>query len=363
MQIRYLQLFRCPYWFIALGIGLLGYALAATAANGEIANNNPQSQAGALFATDEVLEVELRGPFEKLLEDESRRQRTFQIIANDIQQSVGVRAGGKSRRRVCEFLPLRLDFETFATASASQPDSVFKGHNFLYFTAHCRHTERSQADLIEEYLTYRILNLLTESSYRVRLLRVKYVDTRREDKSMTYYAFVTESQHMLAHRMGGQVLDINQVPKRRLNEEHAAIIYVFQYLIGNTDWSLVAGGGDDMCCHNGQLIEVGSEIFYVPFDFDLAGLVNPHYAYPDRSLPIERVTQRLYRGYCGPEEALRRAIEHVVSQRDAILDLYRAAPALSPTERDKGITFPNRFFEKAEDTEELLSDFQKRCLD
>jgi hypothetical protein len=273
-----------------------------------------------------------------------------------------VTTGGKSRRDVCDFLPLRLDFNSDGVAEPQGSPSVFSGHDFLYLATHCRYTSRSQADLIEEYLAYRILNLITDFSYRVRLMRVRYVDTEQAEMAMTHYAFTIESQHALAQRLGGEVLEIEQLPKRRLNEQHAALIYIFQYLIGNTDWSLVAGTGDDSCCHNGQLIGRGSDIFYVPYDFDLSGLVNPRYARPDSSLPIRRVTIRLYRGYCGPEDALRQALDHVLAQREAILDMYSNAPVLTDKQRERGIRFLKRFSDKAKDPERLLEVFERSCL-
>lgn len=243
------------------------------------------------------------------------------------------------------------------------PDSIFRGHEFLYVTTQCKSNARSRADLIEEYLAYRILNLITEFSYRVRLLEVNYIDSRRVGRSITHYAFFTECQSVLARRMGAEVLEVEHVLKRLLNEDHAALVYVFQYLIGNTDWSLVTATGDKTCCHNGQLIGGDSEILYVPFDFDLSGLVNPRYAYPDKSLPIKRVTQRLYRGYCGPEDALKRALEYVIAQREAIVELYSQAPILPQEERASGIEFLERFFEEAGHPERLLAKFQRQCLE
>lgn len=316
----------------------------------------------ALFASDDVLQVELRGPISKLLADTSNRQRPFQIDAGDGLQAITVRAGGRSRRSVCEFLPLRLDFDAAGSGSATGGDSVFSSHALLYLTTQCRDTRRSRADLIEEYLAYRILNAITERSYQARLLQITYIDNRQGNARMTHYAFVTESQHALAQRLGGEVLAIDTLPKQRLNEEHAAMIYIFQYLIGNTDWSLVAATGDETCCHNGQLIGMGAEIFYVPFDFDMAGLVNPPYARPDRSLRIRKVTDRLYRGYCGPREALARALEHIAGRRQAIINLYSGAEVLSPRERERGIDFLDRFFDEAQEPAKLLAKFQQGCL-
>lgn len=324
---------------------------------------SPRALAAAtLFASHDMLEVELRGPISKLLADTSNRRRPFQIDAGDGLQAVTVRAGGRSRRRVCEFLPLRLEFDEAGSGSAAGRDRVLSGHELLYLTTQCKDTRRSSADLVEEYLAYRILNTITERSYRVRLLQITYVDTRQDDALTTHYAFVTESQHALAQRLGGEVLETIALPKQRLNEEHAAMIYIFQYLIGNTDWSLVAANGDKTCCHNGQLIGMGAAIFYVPFDFDMAGLVNPPYARPDRSLRIKNVTDRLYRGYCGPADALAGALKHIVDRREAIISLYRDSEALSPRVRDRGIDFLDRFFNEAQDPEKLLAKFQQGCL-
>ena len=351
--------------WVRLGVTLLSLGLGpAVAAESEvIPRGTSGADAALLFDSDEVLEVRLYGPIEKLLEDTSKRQRRFEISAENVQQPVGVKTGGRSRLRVCDFPPLRLDFTAITDSPSPHPDSIFRGNEFLYVTTQCNFNTRSRADLIEEYLAYRILNLITEFSYRVRLIKVNYIDSRRDGKSITHYAFLTESQYVLARRMGAEVLEVEHILKRLLNEDHAALIYVFQYLIANTDWSLVTAKGDEACCHNGQLIDRDSQIFYVPFDFDLSGLVNPRYAYPDSSLPIQRVTQRLYRGYCGPEDALSRALEHVLAQREAIIELYSQALVLSRDERDSGIDFLERFFAEAGDPERLLTKFQRKCLD
>jgi hypothetical protein len=311
-----------------------------------------------LFESDAVLDVELAGPLSSLLDDEKNISRDFVLTTSGAEHAVRVRMGGKSRLRVCSFPPLLLQFER-EPAVAGDP---FSGHDYLRMVTHCRSSRNATANVVEEYLAYRILNLLTDFSYRVRLLRVDYVDPEHPGKPISAYAFVSEPALNLAHRVGGELLAVDGLPKQRLNEEHAALVYVFQYLIGNTDWSLVRGEGDEHCCHNGQLITRGDEIFYIPYDFDITGLVNPHYAKPDPSLRITRVTRRLYRGYCGPQAALHRALAQVTNRRDAIMELYREAPAMTAAERDKGISFLESFFRRAEDPEKLLEQFGRQCL-
>ncbi len=95
---------------------------------------------------------------------------------------------------------------------------------------------------------------------------------------------------------------------------HAAFMSLFGYFIGNTDFSLRQGPGED-CCHNAVPIQIGDSIFPVPYDFDAAGLVDPPYAAPASNLSIRRVTQRLYRGYCEHNDELDAAIALFLRKR------------------------------------------------
>jgi hypothetical protein len=330
---------------------VLGYLLSAAAID---------ATAAPLLQGDEVLDITLRGPISELLSEEAGDPKEFRIVTNSGEQTVRTSIRGKSRRKVCSFPPLRLDFERAALPAAS--GGVFDGLDMVRLTTHCSDQPSSQANVIEEYLAYRIFNLISDYSYRVRLLRATYVDTGETGATSTHYAFAVESEHHLARRLGGQVLEVDGLPKGRLNELQAASVYIFQYLIGNTDWSLVSGTGDNSCCHNGQLIDVDSDILYIPYDFDLSGLVNARYARPPPSLRIDRVTTRVYRGYCGPAEALSLALDRIVGQRDAIIGLVRDAPGLTGSERARNIRYLEGFFRKAHKRDKMLGVFERKCL-
>lgn len=314
----------------------------------------------ALFSADSIIEIELSGPIDSMVDDDSGTPHSFHLTTAQAKHLVKIEAIGKSRRRVCSFPPLAVRFEDAATPGVAGDE--FSGQQFFRLVTHCRPSREARANVLEEYLAYRILNLLTDYSYRVRLLRISYVDTGRDGERDTEYAFAVESEHDLARRLGGELLEIDGLRKARLNEEHAAIVYIFHYLIGNTDWSLVTATGSEYCCHNGQLLELQDEIFLIPYDFDITGLVNPRYAKPYPGLPIREVTTRLYRGYCGPPQALRAALEHVTGRRDAILDLYKNAPVLSEKDRKKGIKYLKAFFRKAENPDKMLQMFTRKCL-
>ena len=44
-------------------------------------------------------------------------------------------------------------------------------------------------------------------------------------------------------------------------------MFIFQYLIGSTDWSIVAAEADEYCCHNVDLFEIDASLLVVPYDF------------------------------------------------------------------------------------------------
>lgn len=254
------------------------------------------AQASALFQSDDVLHVTLAGPISTLVENmDSKDELPFVLTADGVDHAVAVRNRGNSRLRVCEFPPLRLDFVRDATAG-----TVFEGQNKLKLVTHCRNYDRGEQDMLEEFLAYRLFNALTDASFRVRLLRIRYVDTggRLEEGAAVRYGFVLEPEDQLAARLGGRPAAITGVPKRRHDVEQASLLYLFQFMIGNTDWGFVKADYDDDCCHNVALIDVDNVIHTIPYDFDLAGLVNARYARPDPALRIKTVRQRLYRGLC-----------------------------------------------------------------
>jgi len=319
-----------------------------------------QALAAPLFDDNAVLDVTLTGPVSTLIDGKhGREELPFNLITAGVEQRVAVRVRGQSRLRVCDFPPLRLRFADSVTGAAE-----FAEQGKLKLVTHCRHHDRGEQDMLEEYVAYRILNVLTETSYRVRLLRISYVDTdeKLEQKSALRYGFLLEPDEQLADRLDADIAELRGVPKERHDRRIAALVYVFQYLIGNTDWGLVKADSSDACCHNVTLLERGPRVFFVPYDFDLSGLVNARYASPDPTLRIGRVTQRLYRGLCMNREYLQDALRTVKSRRADILAVLQETPGLAASSEEKAASYLNSFFNKAEDENKLLSSFERRCL-
>ena len=315
--------------------------------------------ASPLFESDAVLEITLEGPLSTVIEDtEDRNEHRFALTVQGSTIDLDVRVRGISRLRVCTFPPLRLDFRGGDTT-----DTVFTGQNKLKLVTHCKGGADYEQNVLEEYAAYRIFNVLSEVSFRTRLARIRYVDTDDPGgNELVRHAFFIESDRALAERSGGSVLETRRVTKNYLDETQTALAYIFQYLIGNTDWSLVRALDKDSCCHNGLLVDIGERHFYVPYDFDLSGLVNARYAKPDPSLRTKRVTQRRYRGYCMPGEAVREGLRLVLDHHDDIIRVIGELPLLSEKEIESRTRFVEGFFKAAANEDKLLRRFKSRCL-
>lgn len=319
-----------------------------------------QALAAPLFDDYAVLDVTLTGPVFSVISNKDRREELpFSLTSGDATQPVAVRVRGQSRLQVCEFPPLRLRMVKAAAVVAE-----FEGQKKLKLVTHCRRQGQGEQDMLEEYAAYRIFNVLTDASYRVRLLRINYADTdeKLKEETAVRYAFLLEPDKQLANRLGATVAKRSGVPKTRHDRASAALVFVFQYLIGNTDWGLVTAEYSDTCCHNVKLLERDSQLFFVPFDFDRSGLVNARYASPDPTLRIKRVTQRLYRGLCTDREYLQDALQTITSRQADILAALRDIPGLAASSQVTADKFLNAFFEKAADEDKLLRSFERRCL-
>ncbi len=312
-----------------------------------------------LFDNESVVDIELVGPIGTLIDGASTDpELPFTLRAEGVEHQIQVRLRGKSRLRVCSFPPLRLNF----VASAVE-DTVFEDQDKLKLVTHCRDNERAEQDMLLEYAAYRIFNVISDTGYRVRQVRITYVDTSDEGATIgPKHGFLIEPPDELGERIGAEEVELEGVARTGVEPVQAALVYIFHYLIGNTDWSLVTADGDDYCCHNLHLFRGEQGTYTVPYDLYLSGLVNARYAEPDPSLGITRVTRRLYRGYCVSPDALASALDRIVELQEEILAVPAAVEGLSEQESERARDYLQQFFEQAENRDRMLSRFEQRCI-
>ena len=320
------------------------------------------ASATSIFDVDSILQIELSGPLGTLIKNKKvRKDYPFVLSFGGSTISINARVRGNSRVSFCRFPPLRLDF-----ASDDTQLTVFAGQDKLKLVTHCKSdNDRAEGDVLDEYTAYRIFNLISDASYRVRLLRITYNDTDNELKDLEreYHGYLIESDRELAARLDGQVANITDVHYSRLDDDQTTLGYVFQYLIGNTDYSLLTADTKKICCHNVDLIDVSGKLLAVPFDFDFSGLVNAAYARPNAVVNLKRVTERRYIGYCkSAMQSVESSLQQISALRKEILAVAREVPVIAEKDYKKRRRFLANFFEEADDKQKLLRQFSRECL-
>jgi hypothetical protein len=315
------------------------------------------ARAATLFEDHSVLEVRLSGPMSRLLKkSKDRIEHPFVISVNGAEADVQVRIRGNSRVSLCRFPPFRLNFPRSGVAN-----TAFAGLDKVKMVTHCEQEwEYAENSLLNEYLAYRIFNLVSPASYRVRLLRVTYVDTEGKAKGLgqAYHAFLIEPDRQLTSRLGGEVLEVQGVRYSSLDPHQTARVNVFQYLIGNSDWSFAKAYSADSCCHNIDLISSADGWLPIPYDFDLSMLVDARYRRAD-TVNIPR--RRTYGGYCqSSTESVSSALREIRALQTEILAVTREVPAKGDSFLEKRLRFVREFFDA--DEEKLQQKFQRSCI-
>jgi hypothetical protein len=317
-----------------------------------------------LFQSDTALAVTLEAPWADLVKRAKNQAPHAAVLSytdatgNTHRIDATVETRGLTRLRYCRFPPLRIRF-----AKAATQGTVFEGQRSLKMVTHCRSGPQFEQYYVMEMLAYRIYNLLTDLSYRVRPLDITYLDTRNSKADGPRFAFVIEDTGDMAKRNG---LKPDSAPKFELDDFDAAGIsrlMMFQYLIGNTDFAVLSGPQPDECCHNTRVVGAGDAHgrVAVPYDFDSAGIVAASYAAPHESLPIKDTRKRLYRGFCRHNDGLDSARAEFLDQRQAIFDLIRSEPRLTTKGQREATRYVEAFYTTLNSEYAYASEFSGKC--
>jgi hypothetical protein len=289
----------------------------------EYAERAAAAERAPLFQSTDPLRITLRTDIEWLRDErndsvEVEGTATFVDLDGSVtERPVDVRARGNFRRakRNCNFPPLRLDFPR-----GQMDGTVFEGQNQLKLVTPCQDgRDDYQRYIYDEYLAYRVYQILTPYSFRTRLVEITYEDIEGDYDTRTKIAFLIEEDEQMAERNRATYVELSQLHPARADGPQSVIGAMFNYMIGNTDWSAAF-------FHNFELIRTeGGRYVPVAYDFDFSGVVNARYATVPPLLAdrIRRVRQRLYRGFCREELRQETVAELFNSRRQDIWDLYQ----------------------------------------
>ena len=319
-----------------------------------------------LFTSEEVLAIRLIAPLKGLARDRSSEpeDRPATLTYTDVDGTersfeIGIRPRGRSRRdrEVCTFPPLRVNLR-----KKEADGTLFDGQDKLKLVTHCRRSSRHDRYVQKEYLAYRILNNLTDASFRVRPLDIEYVDQDSGKPLERRFGFFIEHEKRLAKRLAMEVAEPEAIDRARFEPEHASLMALFQFMIGNTDFSFIASAEEDDCCHNATvLVDAGGNQHPMPYDFDISGFVDPPYAVVDQQLSIRNVRQRLYRGICYDEATFEKAVTRLRDARGAIDEVLSSETTLEAQTRQSARSYIDGFYAVIDDPQAFRRKVLEEC--
>jgi hypothetical protein len=353
-------------------------ALFAALAAGQEARG--EAKPARLFEKENTIEVSITAPWRELVRDDDYQDSypaTIEFtdeLGNTESLDLTVERRGVTRQRVCKIPPVKLRFD-----KKDVKGTTFRGQESLKMVTHCESSAGYEQYYILEFLAYRVYNLLTEFSFRVRPLTATYLQAGSEDEEKSglsffkkktsegpVFAFLIEEDKDVANRHDLKNLHIPKIGPKQLDSEEAALYALFQFLISNIDWAATMGPDPEECCHNTKLI--GPEpttpedtLYAIPYDFDSSGLVDSDYAAPPEGVPIRSVTQRLYRGYCAHNQSLENARQRMLENEQAIYALFRDEERLDAGKRSKALRFLEEGFMVFKDDNEFRTEIVERC--
>ena len=321
-----------------------------------------------LFRDDTMLIVTLEAPMTTLLRERpvARQYPAKLRYTNDNgtveEVAVRVRARGKFRRDPsnCRFPPIRLRFR-----GADVEDTIFDGLRRVPIVTHCQNSNLYTQGVLREYMAYRILQEVTELSLHVRLFRITYVDTEGTERDRETFAFAIEHRNRLAARSGIPLLEIPRTRVANLDSEYLNLTSLFQFLIGNTDFSPILAAEGENCCHNYRLFGVAENSapqYPVPYDFDMTGVVNLPHSHPNPTFKLRDVRQRLYRGRCVNNTLVPGSIAVFQEKRDSILGLVEKLPGASRSTRSALRNYINGFYSVIDNPRRVQREIIDHCI-
>lgn len=312
-----------------------------------------------VFSSDDFLPIKLSYSIKDLKKEtnDSTYMKSVMIFQNsegiDEEINVKLRTRGNYRLKNCYFPPLKLRISKKVAKG-----TIFEGYKRFKIVMPCINEKDKNDNVIKEYMAYRLYELVSPYYFKTRLITINLEEEqRKKTKQHIMKGFLIEDDSHVAKRLDGNVYDRRVHP---LQQEALASVRncFFQFMIGNTDFSQAYQ-------HNIKLVFVEKNIVPIPYDFDMAGLVNCSYAVvseiPNEKVSLGSVTDRLYRGFKRDPMIIEQVRQEFLSNQDKMLALVNGLEYAFDDQREFNIAkeYIESFFELISDDKK----FRSRILD
>ena len=336
-----------------LGKVLMFLFLAGVGCHGLWSQPNDQApsddSAATLFGSDEPFSIWLSYSETDLAEKSNDSTyipaELSYVGTGDLRQTLPaeVRVRGGFRRTYCHYTPLKLKI-----GKQQAEGTPFEGNRKMKLVLPCLKSKKADDNLLKELMAYKIYETLSSYHFKTRLLEIELVETGN-GKITTHrlLGFAIQDDESFAQENDAKEIE-RFINFDAQDEELRVTNALFQFMIGNTDFSTVY-------LHNEKLFYVDEKIVPVPYDFDMSGLVDASYAVvsevQNEVLPITHVTNRLYRGFTADEKTLQAVRQEFLKKKE---EVFQKIDGLEPhfkdsREFDKARKYIEGFYEVLED--------------
>jgi hypothetical protein len=341
----------------------LFFVLPAFSQSDTIANSlevvDTLSQNFGLFTKEEILDLSLR--FDMTLYTRKKPKDeyldatlTYHINKTDsINKEIKLKSRGEMRNGYCDFPPIRLNFKKTEFPNAADLSKIGK----IKLVTHCEYG--NEENLFKEYLIYKLYSVLTDTSFRVRLVKMEYINTHKKSKPINTYAFFIEPVEMLAERINATEVTSTNLSQKNILPYMMDRVAIFNFMIGNTDWSVPNQ-------HNCKILtslkyNTGGLGMIVPYDFDYSGLVDADYAIPFEPLGLESVRERRYVGICRTEDVFTNALKEFSDKKEAFYKVIHEFQLLDEKQKLKMINYLDSFYAGFDKRNSIVTDILSGC--
>ncbi len=306
------------------------------------------------FTAPDPVEIKLESDFRRI--KNKRQKKVFQPATvtftlpgfEPVTEEIQLAARGEFRRTTCVMPSLSLDFK-------KQKATKLSGLKRLKLVCGCSQSKYDEELLLKEFLVYKMYNMLTDLSFGVRLAKMSYKDLQTK-KEYSQYGFLIEDVDAVAKRNNSREYEKKINNGSMTDRAQMTIVSMFQYMIGNTDWSLPNN-------HNIRYVQLLTDTisfpYVIPYDFDYCGMVNAPYAVPQQEFAIEKVTDRFYRGIPREKEEIAEAIKLFKEKKEFMYALVNGFELLPKKIRAEMTDYLDSFYEDLNDKRKITYVFEK----
>jgi len=326
---------------VLLVIGHDNYSLAQTAI--------PESSKKSfkLFEEDKLIQITLRFDLTAYFRTKPRKNYlpanlTFHLSKTDsINKDIRLRTRGVFRNEYCVYPPIELNFKK-TNFGYTDLNRISK----IKMVSPCRGNKENEDYVLREYLAYKLLNILTDTSFRVRLLTVNYIDTKNKRKPVRLYGFFVEPVNMLTERTNSIQIKSRAVNQKSIVPMVMDRLAIFNYMIGNYDWAVP--NQHNILIIKPLVFEASGLGIAIPYDFDWTGLVNPDYAVPAENVGTQNVRERIFLGVCRSKEIYQKDLQIFLKKKEEFYKAINEFPYLNQGVKKDLIGYLNSFYDMIE---------------